>query len=207
MIALITKDLLTMKKLGIRVCVILVLYAFIFSSFGSVAFLSAFIIIFSAMLIVNAFAYDELAKWDTYALSLPVTKKQIVLSRYLLGFLFDTAGYILSILLGLVSGNLDSELSAIAYCFFAASLFITALMLPFLYKFGTQKARIWIMMFFIMPTVGAALLKKLGINLSVFTTISESTAEFLVAIFLPVSLLLYAGSYFLSCRIFQNKEI
>ena len=159
------------------------------------------------MLIVNAFAYDELSKWDTYALSLPVTKKQIVLSRYLLGILFDTAGFLISILLALAARKLDSELSLIIYCFFAGSLFIMALMMPLLYKFGTQKARIWLIVLFLAPTAGAALLKNLGINFSALSSISNATAELLTIIFLPAALLLYIGSYFLSCWIFQNKEI
>ncbi|MCY1715080.1 ABC-2 transporter permease [Caproiciproducens galactitolivorans] len=207
MIALLTKDILTLKKVGVKFAIILALYAVIFSSSGGVAFLSAFIIIFSAMLIVNAFAYDELSKWDTYALSLPVTKKQIVLSRYLLGILFDTAGFLISILLALAARKLDSELSLIIYCFFAGSLFIMALMMPLLYKFGTQKARIWLIVLFLAPTAGAALLKNLGINFSALSSISNATAELLTIIFLPAALLLYIGSYFLSCWIFQNKEI
>lgn len=209
MIGLITKDLLSLKKVGIRIGFIIVLYAVIFSSTGSLAFLSAFITVFCTMLIINTFAYDELAKWDIYALSMPVTKKQIVLSRYLLCILFDAAGIIVSFLLGLIFRKLDAELSTILYCFFAASLVIAAIMMPLLYKFGTQKARIWIILLFLAPTAGAALLKNLGIShpFSALGTISNSTAELLLAVFLPVALLIYVGSYFLSFRIYQSKEI
>lgn len=207
MSALITKDLLTMRKIGIKIGFTIVLYVLIFSSMGNSAFQSAIIIMFSAMVLMNTFAYDELAKWDIYLLSLPVTKKQIVLSRYLLGFLFIAVGCAVSALLALLSSKMDSELPVILYCFFALSLCVLAFMMPLLYKFGTQKARLWIILFCFLPTAAATILSELHLSLPSFGPIDDSTSELLLALVLPVSLLLYAGSYFLSCRIFQNKEI
>lgn len=207
MIALLTKDLLSLKKTSLKILLVMGIYAFIFSAAGGLAFLSAFITIFSTLLIMNTFAYDELAKWDSYVLSLPVSKKEIVLSKYLLNIFLSIAGITVSFLLALITRKWDADLSTIVYCFFAGSLIISAVLIPLLIKFGTQKARIWIMLIFLLPGVGGALIKNLGLNLSGFNSISSSTAELLMAVFLPAALLIYAGSFFISCYIYQNKEI
>jgi hypothetical protein len=206
MLGLIVKDLLCLKKSALKMVVILGLYIVIFYSANNIVFLCAMIIMISTMLILNTFAYDELSKWDYYALSLPVTKKQIILSKYLLTVLFDFIGILITLLLYLIKRQLNLE-AALSICALAATaLIMAAILLPLLYKLGTQKARIWMIMIFLLPTAAIIVLGNLGFHLTAGMP-SESTIGLLVWISLPVALLFYAGSYFLSYKIFVNKEI
>ncbi|MDF2631777.1 MAG: putative transporter, permease protein [Caproiciproducens sp.] len=206
MLGLIVKDLLCLKKSALKMVVILGLYIVIFYSANNIVFLCAMIIMISTMLILNTFAYDELSKWDYYALSLPVTKKQIILSKYLLTVLFDFIGILITLLLYLIKRQLNLE-AALSICALAATaLIMAAVLLPLLYKLGTQKARIWMIMIFLLPTAAIIVLGNLGFHLTAGMP-SESTIGLLVWISLPVALLFYAGSYFLSYKIFVNKEI
>jgi len=206
MLGLVVKDLLCLKKTALKMVVILGLYIVIFFSANNIAFLCAMIIMISTMLILNTFAYDELSKWDYYALSLPVTKKQIVLGKYLLTVLFDFIGILITLLLYLIKRQLNLE-AALSICALAATaLIMAAVLLPLLYKLGTQKARIWMIMIFLLPTAAIIVLGNLGFHLTAGMP-SESTIGLLVWISLPVALLFYAGSYFLSYKIFVNKEI
>ncbi len=206
MFGLIIKDLLCLKKSAIKIAVLLGLYIVIFSSSDNIILLSAMIIMISTMLILNTFAYDELSKWDYYALSLPVTKKQIVLCKYLLTVLFDIMGISITLLLYLIKRQLNTE-AVLSVCVLAATaLVMAAVILPLLYKFGTQKARIWMIMIFLLPTAVTIGLGNLGVHPTAIMP-SEGMIALLVWLSLPIALLLYAGSYFLSYRIFENKEI
>ena len=210
MLGLVVKDLLCLKKTALKMVVILGLYIVIFFSANNIAFLCAMIIMISTMLILNTFAYDELSKWDYYALSLPVTKKQIVLGKYLLTVLFDFIGILITLLLYLIKRQLNLE-AALSICALAAiALIMAAILLPLLYKLGTQKARIWMIMIFLLPTAAVIVLGNLVGNFGFHLTASmpsEGTIGLLIWVSLPVALLLYAGSYLLSYKVFLSKEI
>lgn len=208
MFGLIVKDLLCLKKSAFRLIVILGLYIVIFSSADNIIFLCSMIILISTTLILNTFAYDEASKWDYYALSLPVTKKQIVLTKYLLTGLFDIIGFSIALLLYLIKRQINTE-NVLSVCVLtAAALLMSSILLPLLYKIGTQKARIWLIMIFLIPVAVVALMSTMGINLlSAMATVSDSVVELLLYLSLPAAILIFIGSYFLSCRIFKNKEI
>ena len=53
----------------------------------------------SMMMSIYSFSYDSLAKWDRFGLSLPVTRKEVVASKYILSLLFCLIGTALSFLL------------------------------------------------------------------------------------------------------------
>ena len=209
MIGLILKDLISLKKSSGKIIIIVALYIVIFESAGSITFLSAMIIIIFTMFILNTFAFDEVSKWDYYALSLPVTKHQIVLSKYLLTLAFDLVGILIAFLLFLVKNQVTAETVLSLFVLSALALIMASVMLPLLYKLGTQKARIWTIMILLLPTAGLMLLSALGIKLSgnILASISDSAVELLVYLAAPAALLLFTGSYVLSCKIFENKEI
>lgn len=206
MLGLIVKDLLCLKKSAFKLIIILGLYIVIFSSADNIIFLCTMIIMISTTLILNTFAYDELSKWDYYALSLPVTKKQIVLTKYLLTALFDFFGFSIALLLYLIKRQFNVETIASVYALSASGLVLASVLLPLLYKLGTQKARIWLIMIFLLPTAAIVVLGKFGFNPTTSTP-STGIIEIIVWISLPAALLIYTGSYYLSCHFFENKEI
>jgi len=209
MIGLLLKDLLCLKKVGGKMGIVLAIYIVIFVASGNISFLGAMIILILTMLSMNTFAYDEMAKWDYYALSLPVTKRQIVLSKYLLVLFFDVISILIVLLIYLVKNLINIE-TILSLCAMSASaLMMAAVLLPLLYKLGTQKARIWMILIILLPTAGMMLLAKFKIigTTGGLAAISDSTAELLIYLAVPVALLLLVGSYFLSCKIFQKKEI
>ncbi|WP_312695261.1 ABC-2 transporter permease [Caproiciproducens sp.] len=207
MLGLLVKDLLCLRKSGLKMLAIFIIYAVIFSSSDSFSYLSTMITVISTMMILNTFAYDEMSKWDYFALSLPVTKKQLVLSKYLLTIIFAFAGMWLSSMVSLVTRRWNTETFIGLYALVCTALILAAILLPLLYKLGTQKARIWLFILFLTPTAAVILLKGIGFHFSFLTNINDSAMEQYIYLLLPISLVLYVCSYFLSCKIFQNKEI
>ncbi len=103
---------------------------------GSVALLLC------AMLPYNSIAYDEKAKWDRYALSMPVSKKELILSKYLLGFIALGIGFVIRSLLHLIPVGAPADWSGLVLST-AGALIYLAIQLPLLFWFGTENGRLW----------------------------------------------------------------
>ena len=91
MTGLILKDLLNLKKQG-KVYLILIIFYFAIGLVNENSSMFASMMTMVAVLIpITAMAYDERCKWDRYALTMPVSRKDMVMSKYLLGLIFMTA--------------------------------------------------------------------------------------------------------------------
>ena len=114
------------------------------------------------MMPMNAVAYDERCKWDRYAAMLPYRAEQIVWGKYILSYIYTAIGEII-ILLGAVirsfvkPDTVDwAETVQISAMLLAVMVCIAALGLPALYRFGSEKGRL-LMLLILGAGVGAAL--------------------------------------------------
>ena len=110
------------------------------------AFIVGIVMIESVMLAVSTFSYDDMAKWNSYMLAMPVSRKTAVREKYALAFLLSLIGIVLSIAAGIAAGalrgNIDlKEVAAtVGGCFIAACLYVSV-MIPMTYRFGAEKMR------------------------------------------------------------------
>lgn len=210
---LLIKDLLNMRRYAKLMLLFALFYAVLFSASGMTGISSVIVLVFS-MLVITTISYDDMAKWDRYALTMPVTKRDIVCSKYVLLLLFTGAGVVLSLIIEAIIAvvqrqiNIPETLMA-AEAVLLISLLFGAVMLPLIYRFGAEKARILLLLVVLLPTVlitgGMTLLKNLGFTLeaSGLNTILQYGLVFSPVI---VALLLY-GSYRLSRHIFEKRDI
>ena len=103
--ALLMKDCFVLWK-QLRLYVVLML---IFTVFNG-AFGNVFIVIWAAMLPYTAMAYDERSKWDQMAAMMPYSIRDIVLSKYLLGWVCSVAAGLCSMALQFVLHGCSSFL-------------------------------------------------------------------------------------------------
>ena len=106
-------------------------YAFILGVFFLISltgvydgtFLCTFLVLMCVMIPANTFSYDEQAKWDKYAVSLPAGRPGVVRAKYLFTLLVSLAALALAALLQALlfflgrAGTatlLEAELSAVA---------------------------------------------------------------------------------------------
>ncbi|MDK2942114.1 MAG: type transport system permease protein, partial [Acetobacterium sp.] len=101
---LILKDLINLKSTFKMLGLMIALFAVIYIPQGN-GFIFGMIILMFAMMVVTTISYDDLAKWDAYALTMPVTRKEMVLSKYLVMALLNTLGAVLALIVGIV-GNM-----------------------------------------------------------------------------------------------------
>ncbi|MDD2994029.1 MAG: type transport system permease protein [Clostridiales bacterium] len=201
------KDLMNLRRylrqLVLVFAVLLVIFSF---SDNNYSFISAYAIMISMMTVISSLAYDEQAHWDKYALTMPLSRKTLVGSKYLLGLLIALAGSVIALLVivgGVLLANQDliEGLSVVASCLCVA-LILLAILLPFIYKFGVEKARMMMLAVFLLPTLAILAASQLGLQMP------GESFWLGVAIALPiVTIAGYFISFLVSVRIFSKKEL
>ena len=161
MTGLILKDFLILRKTLRTYLLFLIVYVGLaFSGVWSPGFVGGFVAIMVSVLPMNVFAYDKQAKWDTYGLALPVGRTKTVAARYLCVLLLCLSTVVLECVTGAVlfaAGkleNLGEYLFTGAACGLIAMM-MNAIMLPLLYKFGPERARV--VLVGIMGLIGAGI--------------------------------------------------
>lgn len=206
MLGFVKKDLLLIKA-NMKSMIILFVVYFGMALYGvlDVMFLAP---ILGVMLFITTFSYDEYNHWDAYALTLPKGRKNIVQAKYATSLMLIIALGILSLILSMGSdfiqtnvihwdNILSSTLGAVASCLILISLFC-----PMIFKFGANNARL-IMFIAIFSIIGVCALVAQFIDLSQMISISEQAFLMMLPIVLIVMLVV---SYFVSNKIYQNKE-
>ncbi len=191
--ALIRKDFYVLWK-QMRIFILLVLVFFFFQgSFGSV-----FIVIWCAMLPYTALAYDERCKWDQLAAMMPYSNRDMVLSKYVLGWLCAGAASVLSLAAQAVLKNGDFRVILLSFC---ASVCVLAITLPLMLHFGVERGRMGMFLMIFLVCGGAGIFAEAVAPdsaaalrlLPAAAVLGPVAAAVLTAVSIPVSLRLYAA--------------
>lgn len=201
------KDLLVLRKYARTMAVFILVYIVVFSMLDSVDVISGMVTLVLAMMSVATFSYDELAKWDRFGLTMPVSRKQAVASRYLVCLLFTVLGGVITLAFSLVFGYIrktgDPAQSLLSsYTILSVAVLFLSLILPFLYKFGPERGRLFMILVFLLPSMLLLFFKD---SISGFFP-SEATLEQAFLFSLPVALAVLLLSFWISCRIYGKKE-
>lgn len=210
---LILKDLLNLRKNLKTIIIMCLFYTLLFSTLNP-TFLSGMITILFAMQILTTFSYDDYSKWNMYALSLPITKKQLVLSKYILGISFIIFGgvfsFILTSLLSLFKGSfILGDLVASIIGSTGIMILMIFILLPLIFKYGVERSRIMLLAIFAIPTVLILIISKVLALTGIPFPSEEQLNALLPVICIIATLILIAGSYvsyMTSVKIVTKKE-
>lgn len=182
--------------------VILLVYGIITLQSDNYSMLSIMTGVFGMMLPVTACAYDEKAKWDRMALSMPLSRRDLAVGKYLLGIGLATAGLLINLIVlfiigvGQVPGGMGFPLGV-----FVSNLIFLTLLLPIIFHFGVEKGRMYMLALFLIPTVLILLLQ--GRELPAIPDGSLGMLKWLIPLLVVVML---AGSLRISAGIMDRKE-
>ena len=198
---LILKDLLNLRKNLKTIIIMCLFYTLLFSTLF-------------AMQILTTFSYDDYSKWNMYALSLPITKKQLVLSKYILGISFIIFGgvfsFILTSLLSLFKGSfILGDLVASIIGSTGIMILMILILLPLIFKYGVERSRIMLLAIFAIPTVLILIISKVLALTGIPFPSEEQLNALLPVICIIATLILIAGSYvsyMTSVKIVTKKE-
>lgn len=155
---------------------------------------------------MSTISYDERCKWDRYAAMLPYKPEQIVWGKYLLCYIFTLLGAAI-ILLGAaaqvlygVGADIKETLEMLAVLIMM-TVSITAIGLPVLYRFGSEKGRLALI---VVMTGG------IGAVAGLYIVLDKPSLPVSLPVTLLAGLLLAAGltaaSFRLSLRFYRNRR-
>lgn len=118
-----------------------------------------FAIMYASMLPFTTMGYDEQSKWDYLAEMMPYSRRDMVLSKYIIGILATLAVAVLQTFSALVlqvfspDGLLNEHLSSIVI-YICCGLLLMAVDLPVLFKLGSEKGRMVYLLITVLCAVG-----------------------------------------------------
>lgn len=218
MTGLILKDVLILRKTLRSYLFMMILYAAIaFTGVWTADIVGVLMVVTVTLLPMNVFAYDKQCQWDTYGLALPVGRTRTVAARYLCVLLLCVCSVALTALLGAAlyaAGRVEEPVEFMVTCSVMGlmSVLVNAIMLPFLYKFGPERAR---MMFFgimggIVLLIAAVLFPLGGLEWLKSLELAEPTlgqATIVPALAALAGLVLLAVSFLLSRHFYGSKDV
>ena len=107
--ALVQKDFYVIWKQMRMLVLVLTLLSMVNSAFNTV-----FLVVWCSMLPYTAMAYDERSHWNQLAAMMPYSKRDIVLSKYVLGWLSMAAAIVLSLVFQTAAAVFTHEAPALS---------------------------------------------------------------------------------------------
>lgn len=155
-----------------------------------------------ALLPNTIYAYDEREKWTTYVRAFPITDAQYVTGKYLYGAICLAVYFALLIIVDLIF-QIDRF---VAQCvmFFLGGLLMPSVMMPFMFRFGTEKGRIAYLITFAMALTAALSIANLS-YMGGDTPIIERLGLPWWALCL-IAVALYVFSWRLSIVLYRNRK-
>jgi hypothetical protein len=205
---LILKDLYNLRKYGKTLLLISAFYIMLSFMMESESMFTGMIVIMFAITSVTSFAYDSQSGWDVYVHTLPVTRKDVVTSKYLLSYLLALTGGLLALLMGWINGLLKNisnftETLIAAYALFAVGIIFISILLPLVYKFGVERSRVIVLAVIALPTAAFLVLAQTG---TVVAPDEQTIRQ--VLLFSPVVVIVCGVlSFMISHTIYRRKEV
>lgn len=202
MIGLILKDIYTLKSQAKIYLILAIVYGIYGAAVGDITFIFSVITMMSAMLPITLMAYDERSKWDKYCITMPVSRKSIVLSKYILSF--SCLGIILLVteIFTIISEGISIEAIMMPICICSVGVFFISVLMSIIIKLGVEKSRLLMMLVFFIPAAIVVFVSKLEI-----LHMNSDTVEKIVMLS-PVAVIAIAIlSMYISVKLYINKEL
>jgi len=193
-----------------------------FPSAGSSGYIVIVIFVISLQVIGITFLEDEKAKWSKYAMVTPITRKELVRSKFILLFVFMLIGALIGTIVGMVAGvvvgkidfsnteELMMVVSGVAGgCLLA--LWSGSLTILITFKFGSEKSHILNVAVLMVP-FGISFfifdkLVKSGIGITEIQLFLDNKMPLVVALVAVFMLLWVTIIYQISCRVVEKQEL
>lgn len=196
MIGLLRKDLYVADR-SFRLMVVLALAFSLIP--GMASFGTTYAVVMAMTIPLNAVAYDEKSKWDRYAAMLPYKMGQLVWVKYLLSYLFTALAEVILVVCALVRERVSptpsgvEDLLGFSILLMGVMPIVIAFALPALYRFGSEKGRLVML---VIMGVG------IGIALGLAGIFGEVNLPKLpAAVIVPLFVLLAAAVTYVSFRL------
>ena len=212
---LIIKDILNLRNYMKQLVLVFIFFVAYGIFLKNGVFVGSMITLMLSMQVITTMSYDEYEKWDKYALTMNINRKDIVLSKYVF--------FIMSIIIGIVVGIISSSLiniisdsnvgideilvtSIMVPCIFAI---LFCIIIPIVFKVGVEKARVVMMAIFFTPTILGFIIFKMAEKANIPMP-DEATLELIFKFgligLIVLTVVFIFISYKISLSIYNKKE-
>jgi len=208
MTGLILSDIYAMKKQMKLLGGMSVIYVVFGIVSENPSMISAFFVLFSAMMVVSSFSYGEQCQFDILANTLPIRRTKIVLAKYILavGCIVTAAvmGVVAFVLSEVIHHNIQREdFYVLAVVCLIGTLFVS-MALPVIFKVGSERARLILVLIYLVPFLIAWM--ALQYDMIDFETIFNQWYNRILWCFLALVAVVFVVSVFVSVMIYNKKE-
>ncbi|MCI2055540.1 MAG: ABC-2 transporter permease [Oscillibacter sp.] len=164
--------------------------------------MTVFAVVYAAMMPYTALAYDERSHWEQMAGMMPYSTRQIVVSKYILGWIFTVCAAVVAAVAGVIETRfgLNGSSPLIAGLSLCVGIIMMDITLPPMFRLGVEKGR----MFFIILMVLAACSSATLVS-GIVESSATSTLVPLMTLALPVgAIVLTAISIPLSVKCYEK---
>ena len=209
MIGLIYKDLMVMRKTLVLYMVIFVVYGYMGIAYDQGGLLIAMVLVMSSILPVSSIAYDERCKWDKIANTAPLSRKEIVMAKYLFAILLTVFSVAVCFVIYLFDSRMPmTEKLIMCYMLTMGGMLYQALLLPVNIKFGAEKGRNIMLAIMFVPVLLVVAVSNTGlVDLSAVVQFLENNEQLIPYIVTATVAVVYATSVTLSVKIYENKDL
>ena len=211
---LLVKDLRLLLSQS-RFYIILLIVLFVSGTSTQATFVSGYIAVVFPMFAVSTISYDEYDNGNAFLFTLPFSRKEYVLAKYIFGLLLCVFGNILGtslvVIQGIMTHSLDMEMMISSqFGTILSSVLVLSIMFPLQFKFGAEKSRVALIavigsIFFIV-TVGVKIIEKLNVELS-WLNVLWNNDYLLLGVLAFIVILFIIFSIKMSMKIMLKKEL
>lgn len=202
---LLLKDWYLGKKTLIATLFIMIIFAVV-TVISDNNYFMVYSVVLGGMIPVTLISYDEKSSWNTYSLTMPYTRAQIVSEKYIAAMII-LAVSVISLGIGLVvraemskAVNLDSVFATLGMLS-VVGVITPSIMLPVIFKFGVDKGRFVYYIIIIALSSGIASImeinKRVNFNFNTYMFI-------ILSIVIP--LMIMAVSWRLSIIFYEKRD-
>lgn len=198
---------------------ILLVFAFTAFAWGKTMFFIMIVAMLSILLPATLCASDQAYGWDKLSLTLPILRREVVQSKFLLGLLVNLTLLLLAAAMTAAYTLVDPSTSATEnmlslFVGELIALFLMGVMFAVTFRFGVEKSRYILIAVVWIPILTMAGIVKFDIIPGIVDVINQGFHQLETAPFglpmvaaLLVCLVVYVLCYIISVRTYQKKEL
>jgi len=209
MTGLILKDYYILLHLYKKSLLLVALFFGVMSFAMQSDFMLLYLVLMMSFYTLGSITLDVNCHWDRYARTLPVRPSAIVSGKYLVSLLFMLLSAAYAVILGvarrLFLPESDPGFWGSLLVIIAVSLIVAALMIPASFKWGVDKARNFLMIFFLGFFFLIMLFENQPIVVDSLDFLSAHITSWLPWL-LGAAALIYVASYRFCCRLYSRQE-
>ena len=177
---------------------------------GSVSFAIGYFTFVTAIFAITTISYDEFDNGLAFLMTLPVTRKQYVAEKYLLGAGLTAAAWGIEAITGVICKGVAELQGCLSekIIYIPLALLMLSVSLPLVIHFGAEKGRyIAMVMWAIIIAVVYILIKTMGLSAdAVDAWLNGLNWGMVLAGVVLFTVIVYMGSFWIGVRLMEKKE-